>query len=132
MTPPAIPCQRQLFDIPRDVAYLNCAYMSPLSHAVIAAVDRGARMKATPWRLTIPDFYDAVDQARALAAGPGDAHTDKTRDQVAGGEGEERGGIGHDDPRRGEGRRPHEGKGQAHEKRANVHDLSRGVAVRHG
>ena len=64
-----IPCQRHLFDIPRDVAYLNCAYMSPLAHSVVEAIDRGARMKATPWTLTIPDFYDAVDQARALAAG---------------------------------------------------------------
>ncbi len=63
-----IPCQRHLFDIPRDVAYLNCAYMSPLSHDVVAAIDRGARMKARPWTLTIPDFYDAVDRARGLFA----------------------------------------------------------------
>lgn len=63
-----IPTQRHLFDIPRDVAYLNCAYMSPLMTDVIAAIDRGARMKATPWTLTIPDFYDVVDEARALFA----------------------------------------------------------------
>ncbi|MFV0473102.1 MAG: aminotransferase class V-fold PLP-dependent enzyme [Pikeienuella sp.] len=64
-----IPCQRALFDIPRDVAYLNTAYMSPLSRKAVAAIDRGARMKARPWDLTIPDFYDAPDQARALFAG---------------------------------------------------------------
>ncbi|MEL7462686.1 MAG: aminotransferase class V-fold PLP-dependent enzyme [Pseudomonadota bacterium] len=64
-----ISCQRHLFDIPRDVAYLNCAYMSPLLNSVVEAVDRGARMKATPWTLTIPDFYDSVDRARSLAAG---------------------------------------------------------------
>ncbi|MEM8752727.1 MAG: aminotransferase class V-fold PLP-dependent enzyme [Pseudomonadota bacterium] len=64
-----IPCQRHLFAIPRDVAYLNCAYMSPLSRDVVAAVDRGVRMKETPWTLTIPDFYDSVDEARALFAG---------------------------------------------------------------
>lgn len=64
-----IPSQRHIFAIPRDIAYLNCAYMSPLMHDVVAAIDRGARMKATPWTLTIPDFYDAVDQARALFAG---------------------------------------------------------------
>lgn len=63
-----IPCQRHLFDIPRDVAYLNCAYMSPLMTDAVAAIDRGARMKATPWTLTIPDFYDAVDHARGLFA----------------------------------------------------------------
>lgn len=64
-----IPCQRHLFDIPRDVAYLNCAYMSPLMKPVVAAIDRGVRMKSTPWTLTIPDFYDSVDEARALFAG---------------------------------------------------------------
>lgn len=64
-----IPSQRHLFDIPRDVAYLNCAYMGPLMHSVVAACDKGVRMKATPWALTIPDFYDAVDEARALFAG---------------------------------------------------------------
>lgn len=64
-----IPSQRRLFAIPRETAYLNCAYMSPLSHEVVAAIDRGARMKATPWTLTIPDFYDEVDKARALFAG---------------------------------------------------------------
>lgn len=64
-----IPSQRRHFAIPRDIAYLNTAYMSPLMHDVVAAIDRGARMKATPWTLTIPDFYDAVDRARALFAG---------------------------------------------------------------
>lgn len=63
-----LPNQRHLFDMPRDIAYLNCAYMSPLTNKVIAAVDQGSRMKATPWTLTIPDFYDNVDLARALFA----------------------------------------------------------------
>ena len=43
-----IPSQRHLFDIPRDVAYLNCAYMGPLSHRVRAAAVAGAEMKARP------------------------------------------------------------------------------------
>lgn len=64
-----IPCQRDRFDIPRDIAYLNTAYMSPLSHEVVAAIDQGARLKARPWELTIPDFYDQPDRARALFAG---------------------------------------------------------------
>lgn len=64
-----IPCQRELFDIPREVAYLNTAYMSPLSHEVIAAMRRGGELKARPWTLTIPDFYDLPDRARALFAG---------------------------------------------------------------
>lgn len=63
-----IPNQRHLFTMPRDVAYLNTAYMSPLMNSVVSACDGGVRMKATPWSLTIPDFYDAVDKARDLAA----------------------------------------------------------------
>lgn len=64
-----IPNQRSLFAMPRDVAYLNTAYMSPLMNSVVSACDVGVRMKATPWTLTIPDFYDSVDEARALFAG---------------------------------------------------------------
>lgn len=71
-----IPSQRHLFAIPRDVAYLNTAYMGPLMNSVVAACDQGVRMKATPWTLTIPDFYDPVDQARALFAGIVNAEPD--------------------------------------------------------
>jgi len=43
-----LPCQRQLFDIPDDVAYLNCAYMSPLMKPVIEAGVTGLAGKAHP------------------------------------------------------------------------------------
>lgn len=36
-----IPSQRHLFAIPRDVAYLNCAYMGPLMNSVVSACDDG-------------------------------------------------------------------------------------------
>jgi len=45
-----IPSQRHLFDIPEDVAYFNCAYMSPLSHVALAAGDMGLRRKYNPWK----------------------------------------------------------------------------------
>ena len=61
-----IKSQRNLFNIPDDVAYLNTAYMSPLLNSVITSIDRGARLKSQPWRLSIPDFYEQVDQARLL------------------------------------------------------------------
>ena len=44
-----IPCQRHLFDIPAEVAYLNCAYLSPLPNAVREAGITGVRRKASPW-----------------------------------------------------------------------------------
>lgn len=63
-----IPCQRALFDIPADVAYLNCAYMSPLMHAVVAAGEAGLRGKARPWTLPSTEFFRESDIARGLFA----------------------------------------------------------------
>ncbi|MEZ5933742.1 MAG: aminotransferase class V-fold PLP-dependent enzyme [Alphaproteobacteria bacterium] len=64
-----IPCQRHLFTIPDDVAYLNCAYMSPLSKAVAAAGVDGVMRKASPWTVKPADFFAESEQARALFAG---------------------------------------------------------------
>ena len=61
-----IPCQRHLFDIPEDVAYFNCAYMSPLLKNVVSAGQDGVARKAQPWRITPPDFFAAPERARAL------------------------------------------------------------------
>ena len=47
--PSVLPVQRHLFDIPDDVAFLNCAYMSPLPKVSIAAGERGLGRKAQPW-----------------------------------------------------------------------------------
>ena len=63
-----LPCQRALFDIPRDVAWLNCAYMSPLSRAALAAGEAGLRRKAQPWRIAPADFFDGAEEARGLFA----------------------------------------------------------------
>ncbi|MBF9041158.1 aminotransferase class V-fold PLP-dependent enzyme [Rhodobacterales bacterium LSUCC0387] len=66
MSKPIIASQKHLFDIPDEVAYLNTAYMSPLMHSVIAAIDEGVRLKAQPWRLTIDHFFEEVDTAKKL------------------------------------------------------------------
>ncbi len=63
-----MPCQRELFDIPADVAYLNCAYMSPLMHSVIAAAEIGIRRKARPWTIAAADFFTESETARDLFA----------------------------------------------------------------
>ena len=55
-----IACQRHLFDIPEDVAYLNCAYMGPLSLQTRAAGEIGVARKAEPWRITAQDFVVEV------------------------------------------------------------------------
>ena len=63
-----IPCQRHLFDIPDDVAYLNCAYMSPLSRAVTEAGLKAVRRKSEPWTVKPEHFFRESEQARALFA----------------------------------------------------------------
>ena len=61
-----IPCQRHLFDIPAEVAYLNCAYLSPLPNAVREAGITGVRRKASPWELLPEHFFDESEAARGL------------------------------------------------------------------
>src|SRR4030081_232406 len=63
-----IPCQRHLFDIPDDVAYLNCAYMSPLMKPALEAGTVGLARKAHPWELTPDQFFAGADEFRATAA----------------------------------------------------------------
>ena len=71
-----IPCQRELFDIPAEVAYLNCAYMSPLMHHVIAAGDTAQRRKARPWTIAPADFFTESETARDRFARLINAHAD--------------------------------------------------------
>jgi selenocysteine lyase/cysteine desulfurase len=63
-----IPCQRHLFDIPDDVAYLNCAYMSPLMKPALEAGTAGLARKAHPWEITPDKFFTGADEFRATAA----------------------------------------------------------------
>jgi selenocysteine lyase/cysteine desulfurase len=63
-----LPCQRHLFDIPADVAYLNCAYMSPLMKPVIEAGATALARKAHPWELTPDKFFTGSDEFRTTAA----------------------------------------------------------------
>jgi selenocysteine lyase/cysteine desulfurase len=46
-----LPSQRALFDIPREVCYLNAAAFGPLPRAVQEAGERGAARKSRPWEL---------------------------------------------------------------------------------
>jgi len=63
-----IPCQRHLFDIRDDVAYLNCAYMSPLMHSVVDAGRAGLERKLRPWTITPADFFNREEDFRAVSA----------------------------------------------------------------
>ena len=61
--------QRHLFNIPEDVHYFNCAYMSPLLNSAAKAGCDGVQSKAQPWKITPPDFFSDSNKARALFAG---------------------------------------------------------------
>ncbi len=62
-----LPCQRHLFDIPDDVTYLNCAYMSPLMKPALEAGTAGLARKAHPWEFTPDKFFTGSDEFRATA-----------------------------------------------------------------
>jgi selenocysteine lyase/cysteine desulfurase len=63
-----IPSQRHLFDIPEDVSYLNCSYMSPLMTRVRDAVVQGLDRKRHPWEIKAHDFYEGSDRLRSAFA----------------------------------------------------------------
>jgi selenocysteine lyase/cysteine desulfurase len=63
-----IPCQRHLFDIPDDVAYFNCGYMSPLLRSAVEAGTAGLARKTRPWQLTAGQFFTGADEFRAVAS----------------------------------------------------------------
>ncbi|MBI3478455.1 MAG: aminotransferase class V-fold PLP-dependent enzyme [Acidobacteria bacterium] len=60
--------QRHLFDIPEDVTYLNCAYMSPLMRSAVDAGHEGLARKARPWEITPQKFFTGADEFRSTAA----------------------------------------------------------------
>ncbi len=63
-----LPSQRPLFDIPDDVVFLNCGYISPLPKASALAGEAGLRRKLRPWTIAPADFFSASEAVRARFA----------------------------------------------------------------
>lgn len=63
-----LPSQRDAFDIPRDIAYINAASWSPLPKAVAAAGRAGIERKVHPWVITGEHQQTQFARARAAAA----------------------------------------------------------------
>ncbi len=59
---------RDLFDLPDDVTYLNCAQMAPFARPVQQAGQAAIERRARPWRITQEDFFEETERARALFA----------------------------------------------------------------
>ena len=60
--------QRDLFEVPEDVAYLNCAYMSPQLRAVREIGEGAVGRKSRPWEIEPKHFFEDSETARALFA----------------------------------------------------------------
>lgn len=59
---------RAEFDIPRDICYLNAAYMTPQPRFVVEAAMRGATRRSQPWKIAPSDFFKEVETLRAAFA----------------------------------------------------------------
>ena len=60
--------QRELFEIPGEIAYLNCAYMSPQLRSAREIGERAVARKSRPWEITPDDFFEDAEKTRALFA----------------------------------------------------------------
>jgi selenocysteine lyase/cysteine desulfurase len=67
-SPRPLPVQRELFDIPDDVAYLNCASLAPLLKAATEAGAAAVARRARPWRIGGEDWFTEAEERRALFA----------------------------------------------------------------
>jgi selenocysteine lyase/cysteine desulfurase len=61
-------CQRNLFEIPEDVVYLNCAYMSPFLRSVREMGEKAVGRKSQPWNIHANDFFEEAETLRQLFA----------------------------------------------------------------
>jgi selenocysteine lyase/cysteine desulfurase len=66
--PRPLPVQRDLFDIPSDVAYFNCASLAPTLRASREAAEAALAWRARPWRISSDDWFSGTEERRALFA----------------------------------------------------------------
>ncbi|HEX9999168.1 MAG TPA: aminotransferase class V-fold PLP-dependent enzyme [Actinoplanes sp.] len=59
--------QRDLFEVPAEVAYFNAASLSPVLRSVRAAGESALRRRARPWEIGEADWFDDVERLRTLA-----------------------------------------------------------------
>ncbi len=63
-----LPPQRGRFEIPDDVAYLNCAFLSPNLRSVRTAGEAAVARASAPWEITPSDFFEESERVRELVA----------------------------------------------------------------
>lgn len=70
-------CQKELFNIPEDITYLNAAYMGPVPIKAAEIGKRAVEQKENPWTVGAPDFFSLPTRiydlsARLIDASPND------------------------------------------------------------
>lgn len=65
---PTLESQRSLFDIPRHVAYFNCAYHGPQLNEARRRLIAGVNANSHPWERTPASFFEDAETIRHLAA----------------------------------------------------------------
>lgn len=62
-----LPRQHELFDLPEDVTFLNCANISPQLRAVTLAGIEAVKRKARPWGISGEEWLSGVEPLREAA-----------------------------------------------------------------
>ena len=60
---------RELFDIPEDLAYFNCASIGPMPRTAQAEIAAAAARRGRPWTISNVEWMDEVEERRSLFAG---------------------------------------------------------------
>jgi selenocysteine lyase/cysteine desulfurase len=63
-----LPLQRDRFEIPDEITWLNCANLSPQLRTVSAAGLEAVALKKSPWEMTPPSWFSNAEILRGLAA----------------------------------------------------------------
>ncbi|MFT5520066.1 MAG: selenocysteine lyase/cysteine desulfurase [Enterobacterales bacterium] len=63
-----IDCQKELFDIPEGITYLNAAYMGPITKEAAKIGKQAVENKLNPWSITINDFFETPNKIYELAS----------------------------------------------------------------
>jgi len=61
-------CQKEKFNLPEDISYLNCAYMAPLLEKVKQAGYQGIAAKESPFQIVVSDFFEPAEEVKKLYA----------------------------------------------------------------
>ena len=59
-------CQRHLFDVPREIAYFNCAAFTPFLLSVAEAGHGAVTRRGHTWKINSEELADGADRARTL------------------------------------------------------------------